>query len=570
MASVIHLPDKLFVDSRMCLSAEGKAIEIKRGATNLNINTVNSQQASNSTIIFTQTLPKGRIVIDPLMYVQIPISVKVTAAAPVASGTVSSQILSHDMLAPRQFPVNSCLNNISLSINNQTISSQPYQWVNELARFMSNDYVDAALRQSAWPVMPDMSPQYEDLVSSGKSPLLSYTSATDIYSNPRGVFNEGFITDSDSTTEWVFHTTLYEPLLVPILDYDPSKSRVGFPHLNNLQIQMTFISNLARMFSLDNVSNVGNVDVANIEVNIQGPAILRQNWLTVPNNLEIPSVNIRSYDQITCIPSQLAPFTAGQQQTVTSQSLTFNQVPKKIYIYVRESQIDQPFPACCTNTDTTFSIQKAVVTFNNKTGLLSNMIPLDLYNTFEAEKGSVMSFTQSQYFVGNVLCIDPCESFGLEQDLSAGVEGNFQFQIELTCTNLKNSTVTPAIYVVYSNDTICTINEFADTTLQQSFVKREHVLQASSLPPYPSKFLVNDMYGGSFWDTIKNAASKAWQFIKDNKLISKAASLGSKIFPEFAPVLGTVGNVSSALGVGRGGRSRSRAELMRSQKLLSY
>lgn len=566
MASVIHLPDKLLVDSRMCLSADGKAIEIKRGATNLSVNTVNSQQASNSTIIFTQTLPKGRTVIDPLMIVQVPISVTILPVAPVVAGTVKSNLANH--LSLRQFPINSCLNNISLSINNQTISSQPYQWINELSRFMAYDYPDAALRQSAWPVQPDMSPEYSDLNGSGKSPLISYETSGDIYSNPRGIFNVNFIDDVNTNAEWSFHTTLYEPLMVPILDYDPSKSRMGFPHLNSLQLQMTFLSNLSRMFSLDNVSNVGNVDVASISVNIQGPAVLRQNWLTVPVNLDIPSVNIRSYDQLTCIPSQLAPFNAGQQQTVTSQSLSFNQIPKKIWIYVREAQIDSP--TGYLNTDTCFSIQNAVVTFNNKTGLLSNMIPIDLYNSFEAEKGSVFSFTQSSNYVGNVLCIDPVESFGLAPDESAGIDGNFNFQVQLTCTNLKSSTVTPSIYVVYANDTICTINEFADTTLQQSFVKRDHVLQASSLPPYPAKFLVNDLYGGSLWDTIKNVASKAWQFIKDNKLISKAASLGSKIFPEFAPVLGTVGNVSSALGVGRGGRSRSRAELMRSQKLLSY
>ena len=557
----IVLDDKLIVDSRMCLSAEGKAIEIQRGATNLSVNLTNSQQASNSTIVWTPQLPKGRIVVDPLMLVQIPIQVTVTANG--LTGQNVDTYISNNF-ALRQYPVNSVLNNISLTLNNQTISSQPYQWINELSRFESIDYQNSALRQSLWPIMPDASPQYSDLAGSGKSPLLSYESGTDIYANPRGVFNSSFQLVSSDNNTYVFNTTLIEPLMVPILDYDPSKKRVGLPHLNSMQLQLTFLSNLSRMFSLD--ADTCPL-ISGVTVNIQGPAVLRQQWLTVPVNLPIPSVNIRSFNSLTCIPSQVASFNAGEQRIITSQSLTFNQIPKKIWVYVREAQIDSV--NAYQNTDTCFSIQKAVVTFNNKTGLLSNMSSADLYLTQEAEKGSVISYTAAQNYVGDVLCIDPVESFGLADDETSSIAGNFQFLIELTATNLKNSTVLPAIYIVYANDTIASLNENADMTLQQNFVKREYVLQASSLTPYPAKFMTGDMYGGAFWDSVKSGLSKAWDFIKNNQLISKAAKLASNV-PMLAPVASTVGNVAQAVGLGYGGKKMTRRQMLKQQQYLAY
>lgn len=557
----IVLDDKLIVDSRMVLGVEGKAIEIQRGATNLSVNLVNSQQASNSTIVFTQQLPKGRIVIDPLMLVQIPIQVTVNA-----SGLVGQNVDTYirNNFALRQYPINSVLNNISLTLNNQTISSQPYQWINELSRFESIDYQNSALRQSLWPIMPDASPQYSDLAGSGKSPLLSYESGTDIYANPRGAFNSSFTLVSSDNNSYVFNATLIEPLMVPILDYDPSKKRVGLPHVNSMQLQLTFISNLSRMFSLD-------LDtcplITGITVNVQGPAVLRQNWLTVPVNLPIPPVNLRSYSSITCIPSQVANFTAGEQRTVVSQSLTFNQIPKKIWIYMRESQIDAP--NAYANTDTCFSIQKATITFNNKPGIFSNMNSYDLYLSQQAEKGSVVSYTAAQNYVGDVLCCDVVESFGLQDDCSIGIAGNFQFMVELTATNLKNTSVLPSIYVVYANDTIASLNENADMTLQQNFVTRDDVLRASMLPPYPAKFMVGDLYGGAFWDSVKSGLSKAWDWIRNNQVISKVANLAKNV-PQLAPIAGPVATAAQAVGLGYGGKKMTRRQMLKQQQYLAY
>jgi len=198
------------------------------------------------------------------------------------------------------------------------------------------------------------------------------------------------------------------------------------------------------------------------------------------------------------------------------------------------------------------------------------MNSVDLYLSQEAEKGSVISYTAAQNFVGDVLCIDPTESFGLSDDESAGIAGNFQFMIELTATNLKNTTVLPSIYIVYANDTIASLNEDADMTLQQNFVKREYVLEASSKPAYPAKFMNGDLYGGAFWDSVKSGLSKAWNWIKDNQVISKVARLASNV-PAFAPIASTVGNVASSVGLGSaGGKKITRRQMLKQQQYLAY
>lgn len=560
----LNLPAVLKVDPVLAISNYNKGVEIKRGPACLNFQKWNTNQVSNSGIKWNFQLPNQDTVVDKYMYASVPISVTITGTAPPAGANLGEYLMSNNFIAWRQFPLNSIINTASLMLNNQQISSQPYLFINPLSRFQ-NDFVERAQRQSATPVMPDQSPHYADLTASGHNPLLQYASATTVYSEPRGVFNAFFNTQNDSTTSWTFTTTLNEPIFIPALNYDPSDQEAGFPYINNMVLTLTFLSNLGRMFSIDNQGG----HVTGIAVTIAGQAILSQQWDVIPTDFPQPEVNVRSYNDFNVVSSQqLNSVLPGAQSVMVSSAQVFTQVPSKIWIFVRESQID--YTNNCFDTDCYFSIQNLNVQWNSRAGLLANATPLDLYTNFEARMGSVMTYTQCQKYVGSVLCIDPVQAFNLANNETTGTPGNYQFQVTVTATNLKNYTITPSVYIAYAYDSTLVCRKDGVILIEQSIVSQDMVAANSpsrGIPMVPYGYSVSSLYGGSLWDKIKSGLSKAWNFVKDQKLVSKGLNLAARALPQYAPALTSAANVAEQFGVGAyqprvlGGRATNKREM---------
>jgi hypothetical protein len=556
MSQFIQLPDTLSVDSRLTIGS-AKKIEIRKGGQNNTIQRTTATSVSNNQLVFNVQLNNAaNTIIDPYMYVEVPISVTVTASGLTGANTVPVYLA--DNFSLRQYPLASVTSVAQVQINNQSSTSNPSQFIHQLSQFQ--DFIngdDQAAVQSIAPIMPDQAPQYNTLAGSSKSPLLSYTSGGEHYSCPRGEFNSLFTTTTGTTATWVFTTTIREPIFNPLVDYDPLKKREGLAYVSLFNVQLTFLSNLSRMFALDLVSCPA---ITGISVSITSASLV-QTWLTAPQSMKMPDVALRSFNTLICNQTTQASFSASEQRVIQSQSYSMNQIPKKIWIFVADAQTD--ISAGYAKSDFCFSIEQVTVLFNNRAGLLSNMNSADLFNACMAEEGNKMTYVQSRKFTGAVLCFDPAKLFSLLDNEAPGMLGNYQLQIQVQCTNISTSSVTPNIWVVWAMDTILSTDSHSVSNLVQGFLRPEDVAAANGLPAHSSLFAETDLYGGSLWDDIKSFGQKALGFVKDNKLISKGLPLLSSFFPEAAPIIAPLGALAASQGYGKTSRRQMKQRALR-------
>ena len=561
MAQSLKLPDVLTVDSRLTVASH-KAIVIRKGAANTTQQRTTASSISNSQVVYNVQLNNGNsTIIDRYMEQEITFSVSIGATGLTGMGETVKSFLggglpgvlpggSQGNFALRQYPIASITNTLSVQVNQQQVTSTPSQYIHELAWFQN--LPPQSLIQSITPIMPDQAPDYSPIVGSLKNPLSTYAAGGEHYSESRGSFNASFIDNmpAPTATLWSFNVTIREPLMNPFLDYDITKRRAGLPFVQLFNVQSNFLANISRIFSLNDPMN----NITGITVNVIG-ATLVQTWLTAPTNMNLPPVAVLDYNTVvanqTSIPTTFGAIGSGNNtQTVVSQSYQLNQIPKKLWIYVKNNALDVANGYLLS--DFTFPISAITVQFNNQAGLLSNWTATDIYNNCMAEEGGRMSFMQSQYFTGCVLSLDPVKLFGLQNDETAGLLGTFQLSVTVTCNN--PSTITPFnanLFVTWAMDSIMTITQEGTSNITQGFIRKEDVVMASSLPSNPSVFSEKDIYGGRFGDRIKALAQKALSFVKNNKLISKALPYAAQFIPEAAPFIPAAQQIAQHLGVGR-------------------
>jgi hypothetical protein len=517
--SYIQLPQSLSVDSRLLINPQ-QDVQVKVGAKNFTINRQTAQALSNSQLIWNVVLNDKTTVIDPYIMVDCLLNVTVGATAGL---TGAQNVMNYvtDYFAPRAWPLNSVTSNCIVKINNEQISSNNAQYIHA-AVWDQNYLAKHAVSQSITPTQPDMVQYYSQAAGSLKSPLLSYL-GSQAYTDSRGSFLSEFNTITNGATGWNFTWRLREPILSPVFDYDCSKpNRQGLPYINQLTIQLQLYSNLSKMFSLD-LATCPLIN--NITVNITS-AELVMNWLTPPPlSLPLPPVSLRSFNTVLTNANNAngVSFAPGQTETLIAQAIDFSQIPNKILIYLWDQQ--QDIPGGYQYADAFFRIENINIQFNNVPGLVANYSPHDLYNNFQVEENTAMTYIAGRYFTGNVLVIDTAKVLSLNEDQAPGTLGRFLFQVQVRCTNISNRTITPTLYITQFNDTILETTEASVTRQVQGFLTPEDVLNAKrSLPPRPTDFTEKDIYGGGFLDDLKNFAAKAFGFVKDNKLLSHALS----------------------------------------------
>lgn len=511
-----QLPQFLSVDPRLLVS-QRKQILISRGASNATLQTQTSSSVSNSSVSWTVVLNSDQsTIIDPYMWAEIPIQVTVLGTGLTGPQTVENLLV--DNFALRQYPLTSVTNISQVMINNQSCSCQPWQFIHALS--LNQDFVsNEAFTQSITPIMPDMAPAYSLLNGSGKNPLLNYYDGPDIYDESRGSFNSDWETITSTTGSYVFNAVIREPIINPILDYTLSANdRQGLAYVRLLDIRLNFTAYLSRMFSL---SDLVASNITSITVNIGGssgtqPCNLHMLWLSVPVSQRLPQLTLRSYNTLVTNITAAGSFTPGQQKSVTTQNIQFNQIPRQVWVFVGDAQTD--ISNGYLKPDYFFPIQSLSATTNNKPGVYGNQGPADLYNNLMVRAGSRVSYIQSQYYVGSVLQMRPELDWGLADDEAPGLLGTYQFNCTLTCTNISPDTITANIYVVYSTDTILTTDSSGTSNLINGFVNRQDVVNSNSLPAHPALMGDNDIYGGNFFDDIKN-------FFKKIPIISTIAGL---------------------------------------------
>jgi len=521
-SDLLHLPDSLKVDSRLLVGSD-KTVEIRRGADNYTINRQSASALSNGQIIWNVVLNNpANTLIDSYMWAEIFFTCTISATG--LSELVQTYL--ENNIAFRQYPLASITNTSTVTLNNQSVSTNPLQWIHSLSWFQPH-FADKASTQSITPIFPDKAQTYNQMAGTNLSPLASYFSNAEFYADPRGIFVADWNTIATSDTAWTFIGVIREPIINGLLEYNPAVRREALPFINNFNIQLLFANNISRIFSIDTVTCPA---ITNVAVNFNSANLVMQ-WLTAPTNQMLPPRALRSFSTIVSQSTNsgvpVAPNSPPVQ--IVSQTYSFNQIPKKIWIYINNGQASDVVNGY-GQTDTFFSIQNLNVLFNNRQSLLGNYTAADLYNNLCADAGCRITYQESQYFVGSVLELDPVVHFGLQQDQTSGMLGVFNFQVTATCTNIHpTATITPVIWVTTANESIMQTTSESISNLIQGYITQQDVIAANSLPASPSLFAEHDIYGAGIFDTIKSGLSSIFENVikplRESKILSTVGSL---------------------------------------------
>jgi hypothetical protein len=516
----LHLPQEIALFAPLSVNSH-QSVEVKKGPAVFTCQRQRFSTLSSSQLSYNINLSDpSKNLISKFMYNEITATITVGATG-LGSQTVKNYLL--NAFALRQYPVASVTNTCQLFINEQSTSCQPSQWIHPLSwsqSFISNDAID----ESITPVLPDMAQNYNDADNSMLNVLNGYYAGGVFFDYPRGVFNSDFVDVVNTSSTWQFTVVLREPIIHPLLAYSWNRQGRALAYVANFNITLNFLGNLSRMFSV----NPDKTAITSIATTFND-ANLVMYWMMVPTIQILPE--LVSYSFNTLISNQTAgplPIAPNATTILVSQGYSWNQIPKRIYIYVGNQATD--VVNGYNLSDSWFEIHQVIITFNTKTSLMANLRSADLYTTTMAGSGSRMSYMQSKYFVGAVLEIDPVIHLQLEADVTSGCLGSFNFQVDVHCKNPNQSlTIQPNLWVIQSNDTVMQTSNAYITSFIQGFIKSSDVIAANSSPAVPMSFNSSNMFGGGIggtvWEDIKNFFSKAFNFAKENQLVSRGLSL---------------------------------------------
>jgi len=481
------------------------------------------------------------------------------------------------------YPFHQIVNTAQITINNTTVSLNVQDVLPVLIRLNENRNV-YELNGSA-PIQVDTDGGYGSTIigllegSVAGSPIALNKPSSAFSSSgfnldgafsPRASFVVEDTLGTAGTADGVERTTTirfttFEPLMVsPFTFANPQSNGQGIYGLQNLSFNFNLgnFNRLIRSRPQIAVSATEGNCLSSTKVNgiTLTRSILHLHYLT-PQPTD--ALDARVATQYYELPRYLTPasqavasvvayerFPAGVPVNLQFNSVQLNQIPDKLFIYVREASGKYNLNTNCA--DYFLPIQKININFNNQSGLLSTMTPIELYR-MSKDNGSCQTWQEfsglsncriaSAYKVGqsgysynsivngsqvgvvgqtrgvvvpttgSLLILEFGKDIELPDYYAPGSLGNFNLQFTLECVSYNNINNDTYQIVCIPMNTGCMITEKGQSATYTGLLTKEDVLQASAMEPLS----VNDykrLVGGGFWDSVKSMGSKVWNFAK--------------------------------------------------------
>lgn len=270
---------------------------------------------------------------------------------------------------------------------------------------------------------------------------------------------------------------------------------------------------------------------------------------------------------------------------VTSNNIQLSSIPRRVYVYIRPSNdklLSDPRISDCY-----YAIESINVQFGNRTGLFAEASKEKLYEISRKNHCSmswsewsggpavndyIIPQTVSNRYntydsligtVGSVFCFEMASDIGLDPSFAPGVgQGSYNLQVNVSYKNINNSGLwngaappnefVPELYVVPVYEGTFTITGLGSAMTQTAVISFADVQEAQQNPMYNYKD-VQEVNGGNFMSGIRNLVPRlksANKFLKDNKVISRAADAASYIPGVVGDVARDVSSVASKYGYG--------------------
>ena len=368
-------------------------------------------------------------------------------------------------LAPRQFPLASCMSSIDLVINGTHFSVSVADYIHAVMKYTTPEWRDTNLSMTQH--APDTGDTYDqtyDGVNVQSGNLNPLNLVDDSFLNgeePRGAWWGLSTTSVVSGTEITY--TLREPLFIsPLM----AMLGHGLTNVNQLDITIRWKPNLYKHQFSGATANAtffpGSGDVApnNLTVAVaprggQGGAKLNMRYYTPQDDVDIPNEIVLPYKQ-----PQIERQTLGNlagAQTATGNNIRLNQVPEACYIYIANNR-DSGAQEAITSTNTFARITGLDIRWKNQTGILSgfteaNLVELAKYNGCDTSLALAARG-------GLCLKLNFGQDIPLDDNESPGTRGDYNWQLGS---------------IQYNSDTTTALGA-RNLTLYQVFVLNGHAI----------------------------------------------------------------------------------------------
>lgn len=444
--------------------------------------------------------------------------------------------------APRAFSFANAILNSAARINGGSVNVI----VSEIIHALSKYDCDKMCREkwaSIDAVMPDFYQNYSDwsLYGSARSPLANIgENSSEV---PRGGFP--FVANNDGSYSYVFYQPLY--LLSPFESYNDN-NKSGFININNLELNLQ-LGNFSRIWSH---SSLGNA-ITDVKVTYDDTPQLILLQISPQDTTPLPSLTVYTYNNIVRYVTNISgSFSAGETRQVVSQTITPDQIPRRVMIYACRQFADWTF-----NTSDTFAgLRQIQVQWNNQNNLLSTATEADLYriackNGYNGDGG----FPAWRNYTGGVLSLNPAEDLSLGDLESNGLQLKFNVTVTANIQNISSQSMNMALYLIFIYDGILSINQDGQCVTNSAILSKENVLAATAQEPVDAREVrIMEGEGAGLFDKLKGFVHTG------SKVVGRAAKVAQSIAPQYAPELRGVEAVSNLVeGVtGNGGRMRRR------------
>tara|TARA_B110000046_G_C13009468_1_gene406028 strand:+ start:577 stop:2487 length:1911 start_codon:yes stop_codon:yes gene_type:complete len=358
--------------------------------------------------------------------------------------------------APKQFPLNSCLDSIDITINGTHFSVPVNQYLDAVMRYSSPEYREKHL--SMCPHHPDIYAKYQSTCGEQASPLGIMGETGRKGETPRGHFlDDAYMTKKADKTRVTFK--LQEPLFIsPLM----ASLGHGITNINNIDIVLRWNSNLLnKMFSVLNTANAGSVGGSFLAAdgttatslvetgltvdfnNVSGGSVdakLLVNYYQAQDDVKIPNEIILPYKQPQ-VHSKVVDLsysqTSNNAQTV-GDNIRLNQIPDACYIYAKpkrggnidKASIGSAFPR----------IANVSIQWKNQSNLLSGfnedqLIAMAMDNGYDLQPDEIKRNDAEGNGGGLVLKLIFGKDIPLDDNESAGTRGDYNWRCDVTFRN---------------------------------------------------------------------------------------------------------------------------------------
>ena len=397
--------------------------------------------------------------------------------------------------APRQFPMHSCIETLTVRINGESISDNIGDKVHALLAF-GNCPEDRNKSWSMSPVMPDQYQTYADYLTppggSARNPLASYGE------NSSEMTRGGFpyeVVDAKTARYVTVEGLLLSPFYSGL-----GNQEEGFVNINQLDIQMRFKSDMSLFWSTD-ATRATNPQTAISVSFYQAPEML-MTYITPDLTQQMPPIQVLDYHKQLDYVKPVGEIKAGAtNNNIQLDTIRLSQIPDRVYLFGQRQKQDRNFGT----SDAWLRINSVNVLWNNQSGLLSNADSSQLYE-ISVRNGLNMSYTQWSEKRGSVLCINFGGDLALLDNQAPGVVGQYTIRITVDATNVSGEDQTFEFYQLYQLKGEFEIGEdVARATL--GGLTPSDVIEAKMSPEIHYDDWA-ELQGGSFFNKVKHFLKK--------------------------------------------------------------